>query len=54
MHLLKLVLFPLYVTLLSSSLVFSTDLNLTEQQEWNEFLHFQKKYDKYYDSLFII
>jgi C1A family cysteine protease len=51
MHLLKLVLFPLYVTLLSSSLVFSTDLNLTEQQEWNEFLHFQKKYDKYYDSL---
>jgi C1A family cysteine protease len=52
MHLLKLVLFPLYVTLLSSSLVFSTDLNLTEQQEWNEFLHFQKKYNKYYDSLY--
>jgi len=51
MHLLKFVSFSLYVTLLYSSLALSTDLNLTEQQEWNEFLHFQNKYDKYYDSL---
>jgi C1A family cysteine protease len=43
--------FPLYILFLNSNLALSNDVTLTEQQEWNEFLHFQKKYDKYYDNL---
>ena len=45
MYFLKGLLFPLYI-LVCSKLVLST-----EKQEWNEFLRFQKKYDKFYDSL---
>jgi hypothetical protein len=45
MYFLKGLIFPLYI-LVCTNLVLST-----EQQEWNEFLNFQKKYNKYYDSL---
>jgi C1A family cysteine protease len=53
MYFFRVVFFPLYITLLSSNLglVISKYLNLTEQQEWSEFLNFQQKYNKYYDSL---
>ena len=51
MQILTKVFIPLYILLLYSKLVLSTDVNVSEQQEWNEFLNFQKKYDKYYDSL---
>jgi hypothetical protein len=41
---------PLFI-LLSSNEIISSSLKLTEEQEWNEFLNFQKKYDKNYNSL---
>jgi len=37
--------------LLSSNKILSSALKLTEEREWSEFLNFQKKYDKVYNSL---
>lgn len=51
MQFLMKLLVPLYIVVLNSNLALSNDVSLTEQQEWNEFLNFQKKYDKYYNSL---
>jgi len=50
MNLLAKVFFLLFI-FLSSNLKISSALNLTEEQEWNEFLNFQKTHNKVYYSL---
>ena len=42
---------PFTFLFLLSNVYLCKGLNLSEQQEWNEFLHFQKTHNKYYDSL---
>ena len=50
MNLLTNLFLPLFV-LLSSQKIICSGLNLTQEQEWNEFLNFQKTHNKVYASL---
>lgn len=50
MNLLAKVFFLLFI-FLSSNLKISSALNLTEEEEWNEFINFQKTHNKVYYSL---
>jgi len=50
MKLLTKVFFLLFI-FLSSTLKITSALNLTEEEEWNEFLNFQKTHKKVYYSL---